>query len=55
MLVLNRKIGEKVIIAEGEIVIQVVEVRGDRVKLGFEADPSIPIDREEIHKQKIAA
>ena len=47
MLVLSRKKGERVVIGENINVI-VVEVRGDRVRLGFEAPREIPIHRSEV-------
>lgn len=50
MLVLSCKRDEKVIIADGEIKVCVVEIRGDRVRLGFEADEDIPINREIVQK-----
>jgi len=46
MLVLSRKVGEKVLV--GTSWIQVLEIKGDRVRLGFEADPGIGIWREEV-------
>ena len=48
MLVLSRKRGERIIV--GEIELTVLEVRGDRVKLGFTGPREIPIHREEIHQ-----
>ncbi len=48
MLVLSRKRGERIIV--GEIELTVLEVRGDRVKLGFAGPREIPIHREEIHQ-----
>ena len=50
MLVLTRKKNEKiVIVVDGrEVVITTVEIRGDKVRLGFEADPDIVILRSEI-------
>ncbi len=48
MLVLSRKKNESIIIAD-QIRITVVEVRGDRVRLGIEAPREIPIHREEVH------
>jgi carbon storage regulator len=49
MLVLSRKVGESVVI-DGEIVVRVVEITGDKCRLGFEADPSIPIHRQEVQE-----
>lgn len=50
MLVLSRKKGERILIGEN-IVVQVVEIRGDKVRLGFEA-PGLPVDREEVRESK---
>ncbi len=55
MLVLSRQIDEKVIIYRennGNIdiiaTITLVDIRGDKARLGFEADKSITIHREEV-------
>ena len=50
MLVLSRKQNERIFIGDG-IEITVVEIRGDRVKLGFNCPPDVPIHREEIYRQ----
>lgn len=47
MLVLMRKKNESIII-DDRIKVMVVEIRGDKVRLGIEADPSIPVHREEV-------
>ena len=47
MLVLNRKVGERVVIGD-EIVITVVSVHGQQVRVGIEAPGSVPIWREEL-------
>lgn len=44
MLVLSRKIGEKIIIDE-TITVEVLEIRGERVRLGVEAPKEIPVVR----------
>lgn len=49
MLVLSRKVGEKIMIADN-IVIVVNRVRGDRVSLGIEAPPSVSIVRGELRR-----
>ena len=51
MLVLSRKKGESIVIGEG-VRIVVVQVRGDKVRLGIEADKSIVVDREEVKIEK---
>jgi carbon storage regulator len=53
MLVLSRKINESVII-DDRIKVTVIEIRGDRIKLGFEAPGEVPIHREEV-RQRLAA
>jgi carbon storage regulator len=48
MLVLSRKSGESIIICEN-IVLTVVEVRGDKVRLGIEAPRDVPVHRREVY------
>ncbi len=47
MLVLSRKKNESIII-DGRIRITVVEVRGDKVRLGIEAPREVPVHRSEV-------
>jgi carbon storage regulator len=47
MLVLTRKVGERIVIDDG-IVVEVVEVHGNRVRLGICAPGGVPILREEL-------
>jgi len=47
MLVLSRKKNEAVVI-NGNIKVTIVEVRGDKVRLGIDAPQDIAIHREEI-------
>ena len=47
MLVLSRKLNEKIVI-DGGIVITVVKVDRNQVRLGIEAPAHIPVFREEI-------
>ena len=51
MLVLSRKLGEKIVIA-GNIVVTVVELGGGKVRLGIDAPREIPVDRWELHEAK---
>lgn len=47
MLVLSRKKNESIVIND-VIVITVVEIRGDKVRLGIEAPREVPIHRSEV-------
>lgn len=47
MLVLSRKLGEKILIGDG-IVMTVVKIDRNQVRLGIEAPADVPIYREEI-------
>ncbi|HAD60841.1 MAG TPA: carbon storage regulator [Planctomycetaceae bacterium] len=47
MLVLSRKKSESVVIND-DIVVTVVEVRGDKVRLGIQAPREIPVHRKEV-------
>ena len=49
MLVLSRRTGERVWIG-GSVRVEVLEVKGGRVKLGFSAPPDVDIQREEIRR-----
>jgi carbon storage regulator len=48
MLVLSRKVNETIIINDN-IVITVVDIRGDKVRLGIEAPKDIPVHRQEVY------
>lgn len=54
MLILTRRVGESVVIGD-EIVLTVVEVRGDSVRLGIEAPRSVDVHREEVYRELQAA
>lgn len=47
MLVLSRKKNESIVINDN-IVITVIDIRGDKVRLGVEADKQIPVHRQEV-------
>ena len=48
MLVLSRKENESIVI-NNEITIVVVEIRGDKVRLGVEAPKEVPVHRREVY------
>ncbi len=47
MLILSRRVNEKIVIGD-DIVVSVVEVRGDQVKLGIDAPRTVKVFREEV-------
>lgn len=47
MLVLSRKKSESIVIND-DVVITVVEVRGDKVRLGIQAPREVPVHRKEV-------
>ncbi len=49
MLVLSRKKNESIVI-NSDIVITVVEIRGDKVRLGIVAPKDVPVHREEVYE-----
>ena len=49
MLVLSRKKNESIIINDN-ITIVVVDVRGDKVRLGIEAPKEVPVHRLEVYE-----
>ena len=48
MLVLSRKKNESIVIND-DITIVVVEIRGDKVRLGIEAPKEVPVHRREVY------
>jgi carbon storage regulator len=48
MLVLARKLGEEIVIPALNVTIRLVEVRGDKVRLGIDAPPVVAVHRKEV-------
>ena len=49
MLVLSRQRDESIMIGDN-IVVTIVDVRGDKVRLGIEAPTEIPVHRQEVYE-----
>lgn len=49
MLVLSRQRDESIIIGDN-IVITVVDIRGDKVRLGIDAPKEVPVHRQEVYE-----
>lgn len=52
MLVLTRKVGEEIVIADC-VTVKIVKIKGNQVQVAFEAPPEIEILRKEIHDRKV--
>lgn len=48
MLVLSRKKDEKIVIGDN-ITLMVIEIRGDKVRLGIDAPKDVSVHREEVY------
>jgi len=51
MLVLSRKVGEKIII-DGGIELTITKIDGNKVRVGITAPPDVRIDRAELRSQQ---
>ena len=50
MLILSRRLNESIVISD-DIVVTVLEVRGDQVRLGIRAPRSVTVHREEVQRE----
>lgn len=48
MLVLSRKVGETIVVPQLALTVTVLEVRGDRIRLGIKAPSGVPVHRREV-------
>jgi carbon storage regulator len=53
MLVLSRKLGEKIVIGDN-IIVTVVKIDRNQIRVGIEAPQDVPVYREEIAPQRAA-
>ena len=49
MLVLGRKLGERIKIND-EITITIVDIRGDKVRIGIDAPQNVSVHRSEVYE-----
>jgi carbon storage regulator len=54
VLVLSRRIGESVVVGT-DVVVTILEVRGDIVRVGIEAPRDVPVHRKEVFEAIEAA
>lgn len=50
MLILTRRVGENIVVGD-DIVISVMEVRGDAVRIGIQAPRDVTVHREEVYRE----
>ena len=50
MLVLSRRPGESIVIGN-QVVVTIVEVRGDQIRIGIDAPRDIQVHREEVFRE----
>jgi carbon storage regulator len=50
MLVLSRQKEERIIIGDEVIVITIIDIRGDKVRIGIDAPKGLSVHREEVYK-----
>lgn len=51
MLVLSRHRNERIIIGDREITITIVEIRGNKVRVGIDAPIGTSVHREEVYEE----
>lgn len=54
MLVLSRKVGERIVVPESGIVLTVLGIHGGHIRLGISAPPDVSIYREELWRSKVS-
>jgi carbon storage regulator len=50
VLILTRRVGENIVVGD-DIVISVMEVRGDAVRIGIQAPRTVTVHREEVYRE----
>lgn len=55
MLVLSRKIGERIVIPELGVTVTVLDVKGNQIRIGVDAPREVEVHREEVwHESRMA-
>ena len=53
MLILTRRVGEKLVIGEN-VIVTVLGVKGNQIRIGIDAPPEVQVHREEIFQRILA-
>lgn len=51
MLILNRRLGESLVVGDKDVTFTILGIKGNQVRIGVEADKGIPVHREEIYER----
>jgi carbon storage regulator len=51
MLVLSRKVGQRIVVPHCGLIVTVVAIEGNRVRLSFSAPDEVAVHREEVWRQ----
>jgi carbon storage regulator len=54
MLVLTRKVGEAIVIPQCGVTVTVLEIRGQKVRVGLAAPPEVQLHRQEVWERLTA-
>jgi carbon storage regulator len=52
MLVLSRKVGEKIVLPEVDVTVTVLKVNGNKIRLGISAPAGITVHRREVWRRR---
>lgn len=55
MLVLSRKVGERIVLPDCNVTVTLLEINGNKIRLGISAPPEVTVHREEIWRRLKAA